>query len=190
MLQGDKLEIGDYRLLCLETPGHSPGHTCLYEKDKKLLFSGDHILFDITPNITHYPELDNSLKHYLQSLKDVYSLEVRLVLPGHRSPGANHRPRIRELYKHHELRLNEAAAALENGEKTAYDVAPHITWEMAYKTWGQVPVMQRYFAIGETLAHLEYLVAENRVQKRAVDGKILYSLGTHHSANIMGSDAA
>jgi len=58
---------------------------CLYEPAKKILVSGDHILFDITPNITFWPNLKNSLKAYLSSLEKVFSLQVDLVLPGHRN---------------------------------------------------------------------------------------------------------
>ncbi|MCG6534542.1 MAG: MBL fold metallo-hydrolase, partial [Syntrophales bacterium LBB04] len=105
---GDRLEIGDYDLTCIETPGHSPGHICLYDKARKLLFSGDHILFDITPNITWYPEMPNSLERYLQSLAKIYPLDVELVLPGHRNHQDNHRARLREIQEHHDARLKEA----------------------------------------------------------------------------------
>ncbi|MFA5317630.1 MAG: MBL fold metallo-hydrolase, partial [Dehalococcoidales bacterium] len=42
--EGDVLSIGDYRFRCIETPGHSPGHLCLYEPENKLLVAGDHLL--------------------------------------------------------------------------------------------------------------------------------------------------
>jgi len=58
---------------------------CLYEPDKKIFVSGDHILADITPNISTWNELANPLKEYLSSLDKVYPLDVSLVLPGHRS---------------------------------------------------------------------------------------------------------
>jgi len=77
------IDIGRYSFRCIETPGHSPAHFCLYEAKNKILVSGDHILFDITPNITFWPQLDNSLKSYLDSLDKVYNLDVNLVLPGH-----------------------------------------------------------------------------------------------------------
>ena len=176
LLDGDKLEIGDYHFICIQTPGHSPCHTCLYEKERKILVSGDHILFDITPNITYWPELDNSLRHYLQSLDKVYHLDVNLVLPGHRNWRHNHQKRIKELFEHHKSRLGEVIAALADGEKTAYEVAPHIKWEISYNTWEQFPIEQKYFAFGETISHLEYLVAENKLKKGMVDKTIRYSL--------------
>lgn len=174
--EGGRIEAGDYRFDCVETPGHSPGHMCLYEPEKKILLSGDHILNDITPNITRWPELDNPLKAYFESLRKVYSFEVDLVLPGHRSAFADHRKRIGELQAHHRKRLAETSAALKMGEKTAWETAPHLTWDIEAKSWEAFPSVQKWFAIGEVIAHLNYLVGEGSVRKRREGGIILYSL--------------
>jgi glyoxylase-like metal-dependent hydrolase (beta-lactamase superfamily II) len=176
LADGDQLEIGDYHLVCIQTPGHSPCHTCMYDNEKKILFSGDHVLFDITPNITYWPELGNSLQSYLQSLEKIKDMDVKLVLPGHRNFQQDLRQRIQELFNHHESRLEEAMAAIADGDKTAYEVAPCIKWDLSYKTWEQFPVEQKYFAFGETVSHLEYLVADNKLSKSRIDGKIKYSL--------------
>ncbi len=174
--EGDTIEVGDYLFKGIETPGHSPGHMCLYEASKKVLVCGDHILFDITPNITHWVQLDNSLKQYLTNLEKVYSLDVNLVLPGHRNLWHNHRKRITELQEHHQDRLKEALAALEDGEKTAWQVAPYITWDIDCSSWEEFPAVQKWFAIGETIAHLDYLEADGRIQKGAKNRMVLYSL--------------
>jgi glyoxylase-like metal-dependent hydrolase (beta-lactamase superfamily II) len=173
---GEILETGGYKFRCILTPGHSPGHMCLYEEEKKILFSGDHILFDITPHISFWPDLDNSLKHYLDSLDKIYPLDVKLVLPGHRNRQNNHRARIKALKHHHQNRLGEITKALEDGESNAYQVASHITWEINVKSWEHFPVAQKYFATGEAISHLEYLAAENKIMKRVVGGKTLYRL--------------
>ena len=52
LLEGDTVPIGKYTFRCIATPGHTPGHLCLYEAEAKILFSGDHILDTITPNIS------------------------------------------------------------------------------------------------------------------------------------------
>jgi glyoxylase-like metal-dependent hydrolase (beta-lactamase superfamily II) len=70
----DVLQFGSYNFTCIETPGHTPHHMCLYDADKKILIAGDHILIDITPNITHWPEMDNALKKYLNSLDSIDKL--------------------------------------------------------------------------------------------------------------------
>ena len=176
MVEGDEIEMGDYLFRCIETPGHSPGHMCLYEASKKVLVCGDHILFDITPNITHWEQLENSLKSYLENLDKVYAFEVSLILPGHRRLWHDHRKRIIELKEHHRNRLNEALGALEDGEKTAWEVAPYIAWDIDCNSWQDFPSVQKFFAVGETIAHLDYLAADGKVRKEMINHKVLYSL--------------
>jgi glyoxylase-like metal-dependent hydrolase (beta-lactamase superfamily II) len=173
---GDRMEIGDYSLTCIETPGHSPGHMCLYEEGKQILFSGDHILSDITPNITRWPEMENSLERYLASLEKVYHLDVKLVLPGHRRIMSNHRKRIGELREHHAKRLDEALHALTTGEKTAWEVAPHLSWDIGILSWDRFPPAQKWFALGETIAHLKHLESRGSVQSREQKDRQLFSL--------------
>jgi glyoxylase-like metal-dependent hydrolase (beta-lactamase superfamily II) len=96
---GQKIIAGDFELTCIETPGHSPGHMCLYDENKKILFSGDHILFDITPNISCWPEMDDALRSYLSSLDKVAGLDVSRVFPAHRTSLHSLRARIEELMK-------------------------------------------------------------------------------------------
>lgn len=143
--QDDVLAIGDYRLRCIETPGHTRGHICLYEPDNKFLLSGDHVLVDISPNISAWNERDNPLADYLTSLDKVYGLDVRLVLPGHRRIFRDMRHRIDELKQHHQQRLEEALTILEDGGKNAYRVASQMTWDLSYETWELIPVWQKFF---------------------------------------------
>lgn len=49
-------------------PGHTPGQICLWMANQQVLFTADHVLFDITPNITMWPNLPNALGRYLESL--------------------------------------------------------------------------------------------------------------------------
>ena len=161
--EGDTIDIGDYFFRCIETPGHSPGHMCLYEAEKKILVSGDHILFDITPNITCWPELGNALKSYLESLEKVSTLDVNTVLPGHRNIWQDYQGRIKELQDHHKSRLDEVLVALEDGEKTAWQIAPCISWDIDIKSWEQFPGVQKWFALGETMAHIHLLEADGRI---------------------------
>ena len=174
--EGDMIRVGNYSFTCIETPGHSPSHMCLYEKNKKILFSGDHILSNITPNITCWPDLDNTLNAYLKSLDKVYMLDVDLVLPGHRSLMTDHRKRIQELKEHHQNRLDEVVSAVGEGHRSAWDVAPFIAWDIRADSWAQFPSAQKWFAMGETIAHLNYLEVDQKIQKIEEDGKILYTL--------------
>ena len=174
--EGDEIQVGDYTFQCVDTPGHSPGHMCLYEPQKKLFMAGDHILIDITPNITNWSELENALKHYLASLKKVYDFEIDLVLTGHRKLITDHRQRIDELREHHRNRLDEVLAALQDGEKTAWQIAPRISWDIDYRSWEDFPPVQKWFALGEAVAHIDYLEADGKIKKRNENGRVLYSL--------------
>lgn len=174
-IDGNNIQVGDYSFKCLETSGHSPGHICLYDTNKKILISGDHILFDITPNITGGPGVENPLKIYLENLDKVYPLEVNLVLPGHRSIQSNHRKRILELKEHHQKRAQEVIKGLNSEWKTAYQIAPLISWDVDYRSWEQFPPAQKFFATAEAVAHLNYLEAEGVLRSKMNDGEKVYS---------------
>ena len=173
---GDTLEVGDYKFRCISTPGHSPGHMCLYEADKKILVAGDHILFDITPNIAFWLEMDDALGEYLNSLEKVYSLEVDTCLPGHRTLVNDHRKRIRELQEHHRNRCDEVIVALAKGEQNVLQLTPQLSWDIDCETWEEFPPAQKWFAFGEALAHVRYLVNQGKAKRNQQDGKFTYSL--------------
>jgi glyoxylase-like metal-dependent hydrolase (beta-lactamase superfamily II) len=66
----------------IHTPGHTPGHCCLYARERKLLISSDHVIEDITPHAGWLPGRD-MLGDYLASLARVERLEVERILPAH-----------------------------------------------------------------------------------------------------------
>lgn len=167
---GDMISIGDYLFECIETPGHTAGHICLYEPSKKIFICGDHILVDITPNITLSSEEGNPLKEYLKSLDKVYDLDVELVLPGHRRIFRNHKERIRELKQHHQTRLDEVISILGKGRQNVFQVASQMTWDIDYRSWDLFPPAQKWFAFGEAMAHLKYLEEEGKVE-RQIEGQ-------------------
>jgi glyoxylase-like metal-dependent hydrolase (beta-lactamase superfamily II) len=173
---GDQIQFGDYQFQCVATPGHTMGHTCLYEPDKKLLVAGDHILIDITPNIQCWSDSQNPLKHYLASLDKVAGLQVDLVLPGHRRLISDHQARIEELKRHHDQRLAEVISILDGGAMTAFEVASRMTWDLKYDDWKDFPVAQRWFATGEAISHLRLLEEEGKVRRKAEGELTLFEL--------------
>lgn len=174
--QGDTITSGGYRLECLETPGHTKGHMCLYESSRKILFSGDHILEDITPNIQSWSGDGQPLREYLESLDKVMQLEVELVLPGHRRVFTDCRKRIYELKQHHRNRLKEVLSILAKGKKSAFQVASRMAWDIDCGGWNRFPVSQKWFATGEAIAHLQYLEDEGFVYRETANGKVLFTI--------------
>jgi glyoxylase-like metal-dependent hydrolase (beta-lactamase superfamily II) len=174
--EGDMIDIGDFHFRCVATPGHSPGHTSLYEANKKILVAGDHILFDITPNIAYWLQMEDALGQYLASLEKVNALDVKLVLTGHRRLVHDLQGRVKQLQEHHRDRLNEVLAALGDGEKNVLQIVPHIKWDITAKTWEEFPLPQKWFAFGEALAHVKHLEATGKVKRKSQNGKIKYAL--------------
>jgi glyoxylase-like metal-dependent hydrolase (beta-lactamase superfamily II) len=163
---GDAIDVGDYHLVCVHTPGHTLGHTCLYEPARKFLVAGDHILIDITPNIQCWSDRDDPLRQYLESLDKVMAMDIDLVLPGHRRLIDDAPSRIGELKAHHEKRLAEIETILETGPKTAFETAALMQWDIDCDRWEDFPVAQRWFATGEAISHLRYLETGGRIRRQ------------------------
>ena len=167
LVHGDRLEVGRYTLDVITTPGHTPGQVCLWLEKEQVMFTADHVLFDITPNITMWVNLKNALGHYLDSLQKVYRYPVKLALPGHRHSGDFH-SRVEDLISHHCHRVDETLAiVMETPGLTAYEIAARMTWAIRARDWASFPLNQKWFAAGEAMAHLEFLLQQGRIRQSA-----------------------
>lgn len=175
---GEIISAGAFNFKVLWTPGHTPGHICLYEPNRKLLFSGDHVLPTITPNIGRHPQSgDNPLGDYINSLKALKPLDVDLVLPGHEEPFRGLQKRIDEIIHHHEQRNSEILQTIKVEPKTGYEVATKITWlkdTTGGVGWQELSFWDKRLAVMETLSHLEAMRVDGRVNKATRDGIIYY----------------
>lgn len=155
--EGDRLSYGDYCLQVLDCPGHTPGHQVLYEERCNFLFSGDHILGDISPNITIWEGMRDPLGTYLLSLEKILALGVERIFPGHRGVILDVNARIGELQKHHKERLEEVLGiwAARPGA-SAWEIARRMKWKIR-GDWDNFPPAQKCFALSETAAHLDHL---------------------------------
>lgn len=172
---GDILSYGGRSLECVDTPGHTPGHLCLYDREHKLMFLGDHILFDISPNIVFWPSFPHSLQAYFDSLQKLKTYPIETALPAHRTTGSKTvAERIDELLAHHRARLEETlqAVAAEPGS-TVYEIAGHMTWRIRARNWDEFPAGQKWFAVSECLAHLEHLEGQGLLSSRKDEHGVL-----------------
>ncbi|MFC1906128.1 MBL fold metallo-hydrolase [Chloroflexota bacterium] len=165
---GDMLPICCGNIEVIWTPGHCLEHICLYDRTRKALFSGDHVLPIITPHVGSDPHsTTNPLNNYIKSLKRIEHLDVDLVLPSHEHVYRNLGERVQQIFEHHEQRIEDLLNVLGAEEETAYQIASKMTWvDISGAALGaDLPVFQRTGAMGETLAHLEYLQMEGRVER-------------------------
>lgn len=172
---GHRFEAGGYSFRCVLTKGHTRGHLCLYEPDRRMLFAGDHILGKITPNITLMSFDHDALAEFLASLDIVDALDVDIVHPGHRHPVADCRGRIRELREHHARRLEEVMAIVGGDRLNTVDVAKQMRWSLTFENWLDYPPAQKLFSAGEALAHLHHLVGLGRlIMEEDADGLVYF----------------
>lgn len=174
---GTVIHAGDYVFHCIETPGHTQGHVCLYESRCQILISGDHILPGITPNISTWTDGENPLASFLKSLEKVAEYPVSLFLPGHRWGAVDCKVRIKELIQHHEHRSQDIISILQGSLLTSYQVASRMRWDLSYECWEQFPAAQKWFAAGEAAAHLQFLESKGQIGREVSDaGLIRYKL--------------
>lgn len=168
---GDEFIVGDYHFEILDLIGHTPGHIGLYDKEKGLLIAGDTVLEPITPNITYWGDkYPNILGTYIETLERLKELDLRVILPGHRNIIDNPTERIDEIISHHYDRLQEVLDAMEyNKEYTVEEIGSNITWRIRNTNWKDFPITQKWFALGETMSHIDYLAHQDLVSVRLND---------------------
>jgi glyoxylase-like metal-dependent hydrolase (beta-lactamase superfamily II) len=162
------LELGRRRLRVEWTPGHSPGHVCLFDEAAGVLFAGDQLLPNASPNIGLHPQsTPNPLDDYLAGLRRVVDLDPALVLPAHGRPFTAARERAEELMGHHARRKDQMVEVIGDGELDA--------WQVATAIWGvRENLHEMRMALQEGLAHLQSLSLEGRLEKVATTRAITW----------------
>lgn len=165
---GDTFRVGDYHFEIVDLIGHTPGHIGLYDKEKGLLIGGDTVLDPITPNITYWNEkYPNILGTYIETLERIKNWNLRLILPGHRNLIENPNERIDQIISHHFDRLQEILDAMtSNKEYTIEEIGSNISWRIRNVSWKDFPITQKWFALGETMSHIDYLAHKDLVGVR------------------------
>lgn len=176
--EGQLITYGDYIFMVTEVPGHTPGHVALFDPQRHFLICGDHVLGTITPNITAWSGVDNSLGDYLRSLDKILGLPVQQSYPGHRAIIPDTHVRVRQLQDHHARRLREVIDLVAGmGPAPAFAVAARMHWSLR-GTWESFRVQQQCFAVGEAVAHLDHLAALGRLRRMEdASGSVTYAEG-------------
>ena len=168
---GDAVSFGGRNWRVIVTRGHAFEHASFYDAASNILIAGDHLLPRISPMIAVSEMMPRSdpLGDYLASFPQFDGVPANaLVLPSHGLPYRGIRERIEELREHHRRRLDETVEFLrETSTALALSRAlfPHVE--------GPDNIG---FALGETLAHVNYLVDRGIVdEERDADGRAIYT---------------
>jgi glyoxylase-like metal-dependent hydrolase (beta-lactamase superfamily II) len=173
---GEVLPVGRYRFEVLWTPGHTPGHICLLDRQHGVLLCGDHILEIVTPNVGLHPLLEeNPLPGYLASIQDLASQDLSAVLPGHGRPIPDLGALTHELEVRHESRRAQIRSLLTAGPQSPYEISTQVWAKPGRRTWSSLHPHLRRNAVGMVAAHLELMAAaEPEVKSREEDGVARY----------------
>jgi len=161
LADGQRIDLGCGELEVIHTPGHTFGSICL--KYGRTLFSGDHVLPEISPNIGGGDMRRRGLlTEFLASLRRIAALSgaVDQVLPGHGTPFSDLGGRCEQLLEHHRDRLDRIEPMLRTG-------GPQNVWEIACRLFGDLQDFHVVLGCAEAEAHLECLVDAGRVVARS-----------------------
>ncbi len=183
VVDGDVLRVDGYELRVLATPGHTPGSVCLYQPDRQILLTGDHVLPHVTPPLCWLPGEQGTAAGHLAGLRRVAELPVRLWLPAHGPLGGDCAARAHELVEHHEARLRTLADLVARTDGlAAADLVGELGWRNpAVATWRTAPPSLRWLTAGQTVAYLDLLVERGTLRRSTTrDGRHRYH-GTPHT---------
>jgi len=150
---GDRLEGPDWALETVATPGHTSDHLCFSLCDRRLLFTGDHVMGWST-SVVIPP--DGDMTAYRASLRLLQRRDDRAYLPGHGPPVADPHPYVTALMAHRVEREMEILAALAAGKATIPEIVQVV--------YAAVDPRLHPAAGMSVLAHLRALIAEGRVR--------------------------
>lgn len=160
--EGEALDLGRRSWRVIIGEGHSPEHACLYAAEDKILLAGDQVLPGISSNVLVSdvePEA-NTLRLWLKSLDRLHALAVdTLVLPAHGQVFRGLHARLEQLHQHHQRQLD---VILTSG----YERKGFTAWEaMGWLFRRELKSVELMLALGETLAHLNYLLSLDKLER-------------------------
>lgn len=160
LIAGETLRLGRRDFAVLTGGGHAAEQVMLFSPADNFFLAADQVLARISPNVSVWavdPEGD-PLGIYMRSLdalKAAIPPDV-LVLPGHNLPFRRLHARIDELKAHHQARCAQVAAACHGRAQSAADLVPVLFHR-------PLDPHQMSFAFSEVLAHVNYMLREQRL---------------------------
>lgn len=158
-----ELDFANGSLRVLHTPGHTPGSCSFVREADRTLICGDCVLKRITPNPIVSPDpVDRSrrfasLAEYLVSLARLRSYSPTLVHGGHGGSITDFDEIFHRYIRAIDDRQKRVVSLVNENGTTAFDVARQLFPDSFDHD------VHRFLAISESIAHLDYAAAEQKV---------------------------
>jgi glyoxylase-like metal-dependent hydrolase (beta-lactamase superfamily II) len=153
-------DLGVWRVY--ETPGHAPSHVCLFQAERRLLISGDHVMGRISLYFD-YGWSPDPIGEFLTSLDVVDEVDARLALSGHGRPFLDVHGHIEGNRRLVSERLEAVVSAVAAGPRTALEITPAVHGE-------PVTEANAGWWLPETLCYLRHLELRGNVVHEADAG--------------------
>jgi glyoxylase-like metal-dependent hydrolase (beta-lactamase superfamily II) len=179
LADGSALEFAGRTLHVHHRPGHSPSDTIFHDRERGMVIGGDHLIKHISSNpLISLPVGGKSgapadgrpraLLTYLRSLRETRAMDaVEVVLSGHGEDVTEHVQLIDERFELHERRAAKILRLLEQGPRSAYEIAQAL--------WGNVAVTQAYLTLSEVLGHVDLLSERGELAEVESAGVVRFS---------------
>jgi glyoxylase-like metal-dependent hydrolase (beta-lactamase superfamily II) len=170
----DEILFEHESLTVVHTPGHTPGSICLVRTSNRLVFASDTVLKTITPNPVLSPDPINaerrfqSLGEYLVSLARIRALAPTILKGGHGDDVTDYDEHFHRMYRFTNDRQTKVLSLLPRNGATA--------WETSMMLFPEARSYHRFLALSETVAHLDYAVAEGKLAIERKSDQDVYRL--------------
>lgn len=180
---GEVIKLGNFNLRVIECLGHALGHICLYDEDRKILYTGDHVIATGTTFVGYgwrdlatkkiveildiRDDKRDNISLYLESLERLQSLDLKLILSAHGPPITDPYKKLREDI---ERKLNRERVFLEVLEKRKEIVLEDLIVE-AYEV-----DESNYLLQGAALGYLERLVKLGKITANQKGNKLYFKI--------------
>jgi glyoxylase-like metal-dependent hydrolase (beta-lactamase superfamily II) len=163
LADGDSIALSGFRLRAVHTPGHASNHLCYLLEEKRLLFTGDHVMQGSTVVIA---PPDGNMQAYFASLERLLALDIAAIAPGHGQVIGTPHEEARRLIAHRMKREQKVIEAFAQVNPATLD-------ELLPIVYSDTPPRLHPVARRSLEAHLIKLECEGRVARR--DGEWRFS---------------
>ena len=145
-------ERNNYSFEVIHTPGHLSNHICLSVKEKKALFSGDHVMGWATTLIS---PPDGDLGSFIKSLEKLSTRDEKIYYPGHGKPLKEPKQMVLAQIAHRRDREKQILTSIAKISRTPKEIVDNVYIDLN--------PMLKGAAVRNVLAHLIDLYERGKV---------------------------
>lgn len=168
---GDTIRVGDYDFQVIDLPGHTRGMQGLYQPDTGICFTGDQLLFLITPSVGLFLDDSDSLAAYEESMARLMNLEITHLFHSHGPIRRDFRERAVKIHDSRQKRMDRIVGIIEDAQREDYqptgiEIIERIGWNIPYPSIDQCEARQQWLIYTQGIALLDHLVNQRRIVRK------------------------